>query len=608
MSLPKPKTVPVTNSYTAETKDSVAVVWSTTYTATAMYEQFGVSTKILESMNLLNSNFTKLLMMLTQKQQVDDNKNEEDNLEKKPRVSNPVKSDTNMSDLYDTAKTLLLGSVALLGTTIITLLDETKKKFTKDLLVTTLAITAFSRDLAEDTVKFVKGVLNIVPNIFKGTINLIKNLSTDIAPIKKAIDAIRIAFWDARLAFGDIEFIKKIGPMVEKFMKPVKAILGFIYDFSVALTKGVASIAESGALKVLKAFAPMITTVLEKILWPIQLLFTISDFINGFMEGYAKEGVVEGIKEGLQKAFDGFFGSLKDVVKTLTVGALKWLGAEKTAEGVAKDMDKIWGDIENVIGGLLYIFKGIAQLDGKAIWKGMTKTAGGIQDFFVDQVKGAFNVIVNLLSDLTGVDIQKKIDDIMIWFEDSVVKEIKGLFEMVYSKLLDAIRWIVENSLPYGEELANKIFGAKKITPEQIDTEAKKLAEQKAYDRLNGVVAKMSSTLAAWGISPSGDKNKLKYEVTEDDRNEARQNFVDKGSVVPGYTPISKPKEMSMTDRFLSSIGAFAADATKDKPSINIQNNNTTGKQNNSSTVVTIPRAEKAGHATPIGRYSYPFK
>lgn len=632
MNLPKPRVIPLTNTYTAETKDSVSVVWSTSYTASAMYEQFNLSTKILESIDLLNTNFSKMLAMLVAERIKDDQKREEDDSERRPDENspriNPKMENTDITAIFGGLKTLLLGSIALLSTSLITMLDETRERFIKNIIATTLAITAFSKDLATDTVKLFKGIIKIIPNLIETTTSLIKAVATEgmgiikgsisylsktFGSFKSIIDAIRVALIDTEMFLKDLKIVKWLGTIGTKFeaiFAPIRMIGSWISEIAFKMGKIVGTIAESGLLKTLKVFEPVVSGFLKKLLWPVQLIMSIADFVNGFMQGYAEEGVMEGIKQGLMKVFDGFFGGLKDLSKMLIAGSLRMVGLNKTAEGFNKDIDIVWEDVKKAVGSLLDIFKGIATLDAKTLWKGITGLTGSITDFFVHSISSFFNTIVNIASDLTGVDINAKIQKIFDWFGENVVKEIKGLFEMVYSKLIDSIRWIVENSLPYGEQLANKLFGPKTTSEEQISTEADRIAADKAFSRLDGVIAKMSSVLAEWGISPSGDKNALKYDVTEEDRNAAKQNFANKGNIVPGFIPeVNKPDESYSINAFLGAIGRMASEKdSKPKNNINIQNNMNNSGKSSSPTVVMVPTSDKASHASPVSGYRYRTK
>lgn len=649
MNLPKPKKIPVTFNYTAETIGAVASVAAVTYTADAMFEQFQLSDKILNGITLLNSNFVKMMTLMTSNLIKSDQMAEETDLESKKGGEERVKAPTTELDgLLDTLKTMLNTFSVLVGATFITMLDESKKKLAKNTLAFSLAVNHFA-DRMKDTSKIFETSINKIVGSIEGMGTKIQRMvrnayismeyridatakKFDIPKLEKAVAQKADSFAERLKGIKTFtetlrEDLRAIGRFITNVSKIFSKVTKYVYETIMVVARGVDAFLDSGVFKLLRRFSGIIGTVFKKLLWPIQLVLSVMDFFDGFKEGYAKEGVVEGIRLGLVKVFDGFFGSLVEIVDWVISEALAMIGLEETSKSFSTGFNKNWEDVKAVFTSILDIFKGIVQFDPEAIWKGIVGVDKGMKDFIIDIFSGAFSLIAGLVKDISGVDMETKVKKIVVWFKNEALNALQSMFQGIVDNIIGAVRWLIEKTVPFGTDVANKLFGARDVTKEEIDEKAKVVAEQRASDKVWNE-GKAGYMLKAVGNQIGLRKDYVNEPITEADREVAKQQLRDEGRSIPedhkmnkledikdkpnitsknNVDTIQSPK-VTPTEGLTKALEQKTKEEKKEKPSVimNNQNNVNNSSMNRSSSggVIMLGANEKASFATPASRYS----
>lgn len=653
MNLPKPKKIPVTFNYTAETIGAVASVAAVTYTADAMFEQFQLSDKILSGITLLNSNFVKMMTLMTSNLIKSDQKAEEDDMEKKQGPSVKPTFDAPKTDvdvLLGSLSALVQGFSVLVGAAIVTMLDESKKKLVKGVLAWTVFITSIDKELT-GIVKVIRTSLiemrtaftqftGVISSIVKYSVTKISELSGKMfrgivggfEELQNITKKLMLAFENGKLylkSLTEMKWMKTLSGMFKSIEGPVVKFTMFVSGILRNLTKGLATIIESKALSVLGRFAPIVSKIMSKFLWPIQLVLSAVDFINGFMEGYAEEGILEGLKRGVQKLFEGFFGSMVEIVDWALSGILSAIGLEETSKTFSEGIKKNWEDVKTVFKGILDIFKGVATLDPKLIWEGITGVGKGMKDFFIDNITSALGMFASLFKDITGVDLKAKVTKVIEWFKTEALDQIEKLFGFIVDNIIGAVRWLIEKTVPFGTDVANKLFGARDASPEELDSKAKEIAKERHAKEAAAEGKIPVGAKRAWfalGKEPEPERYMEKKpdseEITEQDREASREFYRNQGRTIsedrkdlknPNITSknnvdtIQSPK-VTPTEGLTKALEQKTKEEKKEKPSVimNNQNNVNNSSMNRSSSggVIMLGANEKASFATPASRYS----
>lgn len=195
--------------------------------------------------------------------------------------------------------------------------------------------------------------------------------------------------------------LKGIKPLALGIKKAVTWIKSFkLFQWLDDLFKSVAKIMPKSLVKGLK-FG------FKKLFWPLQIIVSVIDFIEGFM---GTEGtIIEKIKGGLWKVIEGFiklpvklFGWLADWVLELFGIEIEGGAASKIMEGIKWLFDKWWGMFTWFWGGVFNKLKdlwGILEMAGEwisEVWEqyGIGKMIKGLIGKFLNFVK---NMIITAL-------------------------------------------------------------------------------------------------------------------------------------------------------------------------------------------------------------------
>jgi hypothetical protein len=325
-----------------------------------------------------------------------------------------------------------------------------------------------------------------------------------------------------------------------------------------------------------------ISRFLGKVFLPLQLLLSLIDFVNGFIEGYEKGGIIEGVKEGLMKAFDGFFTGIMELVKDVIAWVLDKIGFKNLSVEFSASVEKIIQDIRKIFSALVDIFIGLATLDPQKIWDGLKSGFGSLIDFVVDSAKGSFQIVIAFFKDIFGNKFQAALN----YITDGLVKDLTDLFTGFAHKIVDWLKGVVRDfleNIPGGKKLADSLLGAKEVSQDDIENEAKRLALKRELDKLD---VDAYNQYAINGIEP-------KYTVTDDDRKQAATNL--KGATIatpPNPSANQQVQQLSQSREPVSRGNATLQNMTQ------INTVNTGGR----GSVNVLSKTNTASQSNPLNR------
>ena len=164
----------------------------------------------------------------------------------------------------------------------------------------------------------------------------------------------------------------------------------------------------------------VVSKIVTKIAFPLQIIMGLFDTVKGAMEGYEKEGIFGAIQGGITGLINGVFMSFFDLIKdgiSWILGAIGFDDAEKFLDSFtfsdlfASLMDKIFHPIRT-------LQEAFDSLDLKALvfepmakaWAFLNESLGGIPQKIVDNIDlyivqplaNVFAPVVNMFKDMAG--------------------------------------------------------------------------------------------------------------------------------------------------------------------------------------------------------------
>jgi hypothetical protein len=245
-------------------------------------------------------------------------------------------------------------------------------------------------------------------------------------------------------------------------------------------------------------------------------------------------------------------------------------------------------DIKNIFSSVIDLFIGIATLDGKKIWAALKTGASSFGEFFLHTITGGINLLVNFVADLFGVKMEGSFDIL----SSDTVKKLVGVLTDFGNTIVDWVKGLARATielLPGGEKMANRIFGEREFTEDDVEDKAKDIAIERTKSGM--------TTSERYGLSRSGGVPK--YTITDADRAQALKELAPKGKITP------KDVKSLEGDDLLNRIEKLLQTNTNEKGvQINDNRTNTTinGGGRGASTVSVVPRTEKASFSNPIRR------